>query len=203
VISGDWVLIHGAAGGIGLSAVQIAKAFGAKVIAVTTTAANIAACKPFGADAVIDYIAISKWEEEVIKITDGHGVDVVLDPVGLISQSLKCTAWGARLVTIGFASGKIEAIAMNRVLLKNVSIVGVHWGAYAKNKPEAIPRVWNELFELISKGAYRGTQYQPWQDGQQPFHGLEEIPRTLRMLENKDIWGKAVILVSPASKERM
>lgn len=193
-ITGDWVLIHGAAGGIGLSAIQIAKAFGTKVIATTTTVSNIAACRSFGADYVIDYIATPRWELEVKRITEGHGVDVVLDPVGLIRQSLKCAAWCARLVTIGFASGNIEAIPLNHVLLKNVSIVGLHWGAYVMSDPSAIPRVWNELFSIIGKGLFRGTTYQP--DGsEQRFQGLEDIPRALRRLENKDIWGKAVVTI--------
>lgn len=196
-------MIHGGAGGIGLSAIQIAKAFGTKVIASTTNVDNIAACKSFGADFVVDYLNTPQWEVEVMRITGGHGVDVVLDPVGLISQSLKCAAWGARLVTIGFASGTIEKIALNRVLLKNVSIVGVHWGAYVKNDPEMIPRVWRELFELINKGAYRGTEYQPRDFDQEPFIGLQEIPRAMRMLEQKTIWGKAVITVPSTFQQHL
>jgi NADPH2:quinone reductase len=137
----------------------------------------------------------------VKRITNGHGADVVLDPVGLISQSLKCAAWCARLVTIGFASGNIEAIAMNHVLLKNVSIVGVHWGAYVKSDPAAIPRVWNELFSLIAKGLYRGTSYKPDGSDHRWFQGLEDIPRALRRLEKKNIWGKAVITIQPHRRE--
>lgn len=134
------------------------------------------------------------------RITEDHGADVVLDPVGLVRQSLKCAAWCSRLVTIGFASGNIEAIPLNLVLLKNVSIVGVHWGAYVKSDPSAIPRVWNELFSIIGKGLFRGTTYQP-NGSEQPFQGLEDIPRALRRLENKDIWGKAVITIQSHRKE--
>lgn len=152
---------------------------------------------------MIDYLATPKWEAEVTRITSGHGVDVVLDPVGLISQSLKCAAWGARLVVIGFAGGAIEKIAMNRVLLKNVSVVGVHWGAYVQNDPDTIPRVWNELFKLINKRAYRGTEYQPQDFGQARFYGLETIPRAMGLLEKKEIWGKAVITVPSGSQERL
>lgn len=130
-------------------------------------------------------------------MTKGRGVDIVLDPVGLISQSLKCAAWCARLVTIGFAGGKIEAIPLNRVLLKNVSIVGVHWGAYAQSDPDAIPQVWKELFQLIERDLFRGIAYQPDSVGHRRFQGLEDVSRALRGLERKEIWGKAVINLCP------
>lgn len=201
-MTGDWVLVHGAAGGVGLSAIQLAKALGGRVIATTTTSDNIAACKAYGAEFVIDYMATPSWEKEVQRLTGDHGADVVLDPVGLVSQSLKCAAWCARVVTIGFAGGKIESIAANRVLLKNVSIVGLHWGAYVKFEPEAIPKVWAELFELIRQGLYRGTAYQPDSSGQRRFHGLEDIPRALHKLEQKEIWGKAVIEVSSTNSNQ-
>jgi NADPH2:quinone reductase len=149
---GDWALIHGAAGGVGLAAVQVAKALGAEVIATATSERNIAVLKSVGADHVIDYVKYPQWEAEVQKITKGHGADVVFDPVGTISQSMKCVAFGARLVPIGFVGGQIEAVKVNRILLKNVSVAGLHWGLYATEQPETVVKVWEGLFDLIKKG---------------------------------------------------
>lgn len=134
---GEWVLVHAGAGGVGLSAVQVAKALGATVIATASTARKREVCLQFGADYVLDYAKDDgkPWAKEVVELCREErtgngkmGVDVVYDPVGMIDQSLKCVAWNARLVVIGFAAGNIEKVALNRVLLKNVSLVGLHWG---------------------------------------------------------------------------
>ena len=126
VKKGDYVLVHAAAGGVGLAAVQIAKAFGAIVIATAGSARKLDIAKGFGADHAIDYNQ-KGWEDEVKKLTPrGRGVDIVYDPVGMVNTSLKCTAWNGRILVIGFAAGNIEKVAMNRVLLKNVSLVGLH-----------------------------------------------------------------------------
>lgn len=118
---GDFVLVHAAAGGVGLAAVQIAKAFGATVIATAGTKKKLDVARSFGADFCVDYNQ-KDWDAEVKKLTPkGRGVDIVYDPVGLITQSLKCTAWNGRILVIGFAGGDIEKVATNRVLLKNVS----------------------------------------------------------------------------------
>ena len=186
ISTGDWALIHGAAGGVGLSALQMAKAHGAKVIA-TSTGAGLDACRSYGADHVIDYASTPAWEKEVMTLTGGHGVDVVFDPVGLISQSLKCSAFDARLVIIGFVGGDIEAIKMNRVLLKNVAVVGLHWGAYAEFTPEVVVEVWERLFELIRRGKFRSTVFE------ERFDGLKDVSRALKILEDKRSWGKVVV----------
>ncbi len=124
VKKGDYVLVHAAAGGVGLAAVQIAKAFGAIVIATAGTQHKLDVAKSFGADYGINYTDAS-WPEQVKKLTPkGRGVDIVYDPVGMITPSIKCIAWNGRLLVIGFAAGEIEKVAMNRVLLKNISIVG-------------------------------------------------------------------------------
>lgn len=128
VKKGDHVLVHAAAGGVGLAAVQVAKAFGAVVIATAGSARKLEVAKGFGADYGVDYKE-KGWEEEVKKLTPGgRGVDIVFDPVGMVNTSLKCIAWNGRILVIGFAAGDIEKVAMNRVLLKNVSVVGLHWG---------------------------------------------------------------------------
>ncbi|KAJ6151838.1 hypothetical protein N7470_006966 [Penicillium chermesinum] len=163
VKAGDWVLVHAAAGGVGLAAVQIAKAKGATVIATAGTPRKREVAKEFGADYVIDYTD-KAWPEEVKKLCGAHrkgngkaGVDIVYDPVGMIEPSLKCVAWNARLLVIGFAAGKIEKVALNRVLLKNVSL-----------------------------GKFRGTAFKD-----ASFAGLESVPKALQALGGRETWARS------------
>lgn len=187
---GDWVLVHAAAGGVGLAAVQIAKAMGATVIATAGSKHKLDVAKSFGADHGIDY-RDDKWPEQVKKLTPkGRGVDIVYDPVGLVAKSMSCTAWNGRILVIGFAAGDIEKVATNRILLKNQSVVGLHWGAYAKNEPEAIEGVWKGLFDLMESGKFRGTCFTD-----KEYVGLESVPEALKALGARDTWGKVVIKV--------
>lgn len=196
VKQGDWVLVHAAAGGVGLAAVQIAKAHGATVIATAGTARKREIARDFGADYVIDY-SDKNWPEVVKKLcaekrtgNGKGGVDIVYDPVGMIETSLKCVAWNARLLVIGFAAGKIEKVALNRVLLKNVSIVGLHWGQYAKFETETVASVWKGIFDLVAQGKFRGTAFTD-----ESFVGLESVPRALKALGGRETWGKVVVNV--------
>ncbi|OBT62720.1 hypothetical protein VE03_07110 [Pseudogymnoascus sp. 23342-1-I1] len=197
VQKGEWVLVHAAAGGVGLAAVQVAKARGAKVIATAGTAAKLAVAKSFGADYGIDY-GNKKWTEEVMKITGGKGVDVVFDPVGMVDISLKCTAWNGRIVVVGFAAGKIEKVAMNRVLLKNVSLVGLHWGRYVKEEPPMVEEVWAGIFEMIERGEFRGTVFKD-----HDYVGLETVPAALEALGSRGTWGKVVIKVPQGEASKL
>lgn len=196
VKAGDWVLVHAAAGGVGLAAVQVAKAKGATVIATAGTKRKREIAQEFGADYVIDY-GNKNWSEEVKKLCATHrtgngkaGVDIVYDPVGMIDASLKCVAWNARLLVIGFAAGKIEKVALNRVLLKNVSIVGLHWGQYARFETETVGTVWRGIFDLVAQGKFRGTAFKD-----ESFVGLESVPRALQALGGRETWGKVVVNV--------
>jgi len=190
VKKGDHVLVHAAAGGVGLAAVQVAKAFGAVVIATAGSARKLEVAKGFGADYGVDYKE-KGWEEEVKKLTPGgRGVDIVFDPVGMVNTSLKCIAWNGRILVIGFAAGDIEKVAMNRILLKNVSVVGLHWGMYTKEEPQTVEAVWNGLFKLMKEGKFIGTGYTD-----RKFAGLESVGEALQMLGNRNTWGKVVISV--------
>lgn len=164
---------------------------GARVIAVTTGSSNIEVCKSYGSDHVVDYVATSNWDEEVMKVTSNHGVDVVWDTVGLVSQSLKCAAFGARVVVVGFVAGRIESIKTNRILLKNISVVGIHWGAYSEHEPETIPKVWEGLFKLIDDGKFRSIVFQA--QGDKGLTGLNRVGSALQLLENRTSWGKVVV----------
>lgn len=195
---GEWVLVHAAAGGVGLAAVQIAKALGAVVVATAGSAHKLEVAKSFGADHVVSY-RDSDWPEQVKKLTPkGRGVDIVYDPVGLIAQSMKCTAWNGRLLVIGFAAGEIEKMATNRILLKNVSVVGLHWGAYAINEPEVQDKVWEELFVLMESGKLKGTCFTD-----REYVGLETLPDALEALGGRDSWGKVVVKVPEEGQSKL
>lgn len=198
VKAGDYVLVHAAAGGVGLAAVQIAKAFGATVIATGGTKHKLDVAKAYGADHTVDYNDPA-WPDLVKKLTPkGRGVDIVYDPVGLIDKSTKCIRWNGRLLVIGFAAGAIEKVAMNKVLLKNISIVGLHWGAYAINEPERIDEVWQGIFTLIDEGKFRGTVFTD-----KEFVGLESVPDALKSLGSRGTWGKVVVKVPQEGQSKI
>ncbi|CAG8535948.1 10012_t:CDS:2 [Ambispora gerdemannii] len=182
----EWCLVHAGAGGVGIAAVQVAKALGAKVIATGGSIEKLAVASQNGADYVINY-RDKDWTRQVKKITGDHGVDVVFDPVGLIEESMKCIAWNGRLVVIGFVSGKIEKISMNRVLLKNCAILGLFWGAHYEYAEETVPVVWDALLHLFRTGRLRPVVYP------KVFDGLENVKEGLKALEGRQTFGKVVV----------
>ncbi|RYP05091.1 hypothetical protein DL764_004052 [Monosporascus ibericus] len=198
VRSGDWVLVHAAAGGVGLAAVQVAKAFGATVIATAGTERKREVARAFGADYVVDY-RDPGWPELVRKLTPrGRGVDIVYDPVGMVDKSTKCVAWNGRILVVGFAAGAIEKVAMNKVLLKNISLVGIHWGAYARFEKDKIPVVWDGIRKLIDQGKFRGTVF-----ADQEFVGLESVPDALLALGSRGTWGKVVVRIPQPGNSKL
>jgi len=187
---GDVVLVHAAAGGVGLAAVQVAKAFGATVIATASTEHKLAIAKRFGADHAVSYNDAS-WPQKVKALTPGsRGVDIVYDPVGLVDASTKCTAWNGRILVVGFAAGSIEKVPTNKFLLKNISLVGIHWGAYAKFEPQTVGTVWNGIMGLVKQGKLKGTEY-----SDEEFVGLERVKDALVALGSRGTWGKVVVKV--------
>lgn len=198
VKKGDWVLVHAAAGGVGLAAVQVAKAFGATVIATAGTKRKLEVAKQFGADHVVDY-RDDKWPEVVKKLTPkGRGVDIVYDPVGMVDKSTKCIAWNGRILIVGFAAGTIEKVAMNKVLLKNISLVGIHWGMYAKMEGETERRVWDAILQLVEEGKFKATLFTD-----REFVGLESIPDALRSLGSRETWGKVVVKIPQDAQAKL
>ncbi|HXZ01459.1 MAG TPA: NADPH:quinone oxidoreductase family protein [Stellaceae bacterium] len=133
---GESLLVHGAAGGVGLAAVELGKLLGARVIAAASSAEKLAAARARGADAVIQYSA-EDFVEAVRRLTDGAGADVIFDPVGgeVLVQSLRAIAWGGRLLVVGFAGGTIPALAANRILLKSCAVLGVRAGEAQRRDP--------------------------------------------------------------------
>lgn len=151
--AGETVLVLGAAGGVGITAVEIAKAMGARVIAAASTDEKLEFAKAAGADETINY-SDTPLKETVKEMTDGDGVDVVYDPVGgdLTDQAFRATAWQGRYLVIGFASGEIPKFAANIALLKEASIVGVWWGTWAAKNPAVQMQNVQELATLIAEG---------------------------------------------------
>ncbi|MGD1878124.1 MAG: NADPH:quinone oxidoreductase family protein [Kiloniellaceae bacterium] len=150
---GEVLLVHGAAGGVGLAAVEIGKAIGATVIATAGGPDKLAVAKAHGADHLIDYRQ-EDIRDKVKEITAGKGADVVFDPVGgdVFDASLRCIAWSGRLLVIGFAAGRVPQIPANILLVKNVAVMGVYWGSYRKHAPERLTEQFGELFRWVEAG---------------------------------------------------
>jgi NADPH2:quinone reductase len=151
--AGETLLVHAAAGGVGLAAVQIGVALGARVIGTAGSEAKLELVKQSGAEAVINYRE-QDFVGRVLDLTDGRGADVIYDPVGgdTFDRSMKCVAFDGRILVIGFASGRIPSVEMNRVLLKNISLVGLHWGLYFDKDPAVIRSAQRAIFDLHARG---------------------------------------------------
>jgi NADPH2:quinone reductase len=184
--AGETLLVHAAAGGVGTAAVQIGKALGAHVIATAGGADKLEVARRCGADVLVDYRE-EDFVARVMEATGGRGADVIYDPVGgdVFERSLKCIAWSGRLLVIGFASGSIPTVSANRILLKNISIVGLHWGAWAAREPERLRATFEALFELHRKGRIAPVVY--------ATYPLEATGRALEALGSRETWGKVVV----------
>ncbi|PQJ77423.1 NADPH:quinone oxidoreductase family protein [Polaribacter glomeratus] len=183
---GETVLILGASGGVGLTALELAKLMGAKVIAAASTDEKLALCKQFGADEVINYTKES-LKDRVKEITNGKGVDVIYDPVGghYSELALRAIAWKGRHLVIGFANGEIPKIPINLTLLKGASIVGVFWGAFAQNQPKESLENIKELLTWFAKGDLK-----PHID---KTYSLQNAPKALEAMMQRKTKGKIVI----------
>ena len=183
---GETLLVHGAAGGVGLAAVEIGKVLGARVIATAGSDEKLAVAAERGADEVINY-SKGPFRERVKELTGGNGADVIYDPVGgdIFEQSLRCINWGGRLLVIGFTSGRIPQAPANLVLLKGCSIVGVFWGSWLGRGGEGNARNMARVFEWIREGKLR-----PHISHRFP---LERASEALYALIERRVIGKAVI----------
>ncbi|WP_040786361.1 NADPH:quinone oxidoreductase family protein [Nocardia pneumoniae] len=154
--AGETLLVHAAAGGVGSAAVQLGKAAGAQVIGVVGGAEKASHAKELGADVVIDRHR-DDFVEVVKELTGGRGADVVYDPVGgeVYQRSTKCIAFEGRIVVVGFAGGEIQSAALNHALVKNYSIVGLHWGLYNTYDPAAVTECHRALTALAADGLIR------------------------------------------------
>lgn len=183
---GEVLLVHAGAGGVGSAAIQLGKAAGAKVIATAGGSEKTKVCSDLGADVVIDYLT-EDFIEIVKKETDGRGADVIYDPVGgdTFDNSRRCIAFDGRLLVIGFAGGRIPEAPANHALVKNYSIVGVHWGYFKRLYPEGVVEIHNNLMDLYEKGKIKPLIYDEF-----PF---EKVPEALNMLGSRKTWGKLIV----------
>ncbi|KAH7353969.1 quinone oxidoreductase [Plectosphaerella cucumerina] len=185
--SGQTVLVHAAAGGLGIMAVQVAKAYGCRVIGTAGSDEKCKVATKYGADHCINYNAHPDWWKEVLTLTGDKGVDVVYDPVGLVDLSIKCIAHFGKLLVVGFAGGAIEKIAMNRVLLKQVSLIGYRFGESLRRDPAEEAQLWEGLQPLIDDGKIVPVVYD------HEYRGLESVSQALKDLAGRRTWGKAII----------
>ncbi len=191
---GEQVLVHGAAGGVGTASLQVAKGLGAaRTIAVVSSDAKRELALRAGADRVV--MLGERWKEEVLQASDG-GVDVVIDPVGgdRFTDSLRCLREEGRMVVVGFAEGSIPEVRVNRLLLKNIEVVGAGWGAYALAKPELGPRIAAELSRMIEDGVVA-----PIVGARFP---LEQAAAAVASLEDRSALGKVVLDVRAEGEEQ-
>jgi NADPH2:quinone reductase len=183
---GETILILGASGGVGLTAVELSKLMGARVIAAASTKEKLDLCKEFGADEVINYTEES-LKDRVKELTNGKGVDVIYDPVGghFSELALRAIAWKGRHLVIGFANGEIPKIPINLTLLKGASIVGVFWGAFAQKEPKKSLENIHQLLTWFAKGKLK-----PHID---KTYSLKDAPKALEDMMGRKVKGKIVI----------
>ncbi|MFN8032626.1 MAG: NADPH:quinone oxidoreductase family protein [Mycobacterium sp.] len=184
---GETVLVHGAAGGIGTSTLRLAPALGAgRVIAVVSTEEKADVARAAGAT---DVVLADGFKDAVAELTGGKGVDIVMDPVGgdRFTDSLRSLAPGGRLLVVGFTGGEIPTVKVNRLLLNNIDVVGVGWGAWTMTHPGSLTEQWDGLAALLKSGKLSAPQPE--------VYPLEQAAAAVSSLENRTAKGKVVVRV--------
>jgi NADPH2:quinone reductase len=184
--AGETLLVLGAAGGVGLAAIEIGKALGARVIACASSADKLAVCREHGADEGIDY-AKEDLRERIKALTDGKGVDVVYDAVGgpYTEPAFRSLAWRGRLLVVGFAAGEIPKLPLNLALLKGASVIGVFWGDFVRREPKEFERSLRQLGEWYRQGKLRPHVSQTFP--------LEKAVEALKLMAARQVKGKVVL----------
>lgn len=184
--AGETLLVLGAGGGVGLAAVEIGKAVGARVIAAASSDAKLAVAREHGADATIRYDN-ENLRERIAALTNGKGPDVIYDPVGgaFAEPAFRSIGWRGRYLVVGFASGEIPKLPLNLALLKGASIVGVFWGEFANREPQLNAQAFVELTRWLREGKLRPLVSARYR--------LEDTPRALSDMAQRRVTGKIVI----------
>lgn len=185
---GETLLVLGASGGVGLAAVEIGKAMGAKVIAAASSEAKLEVAKAAGADVLINY-SEGSLKDKLKEITGGQGVDVIYDPVGgdLFEEAFRSIAWNGRMLVVGFASGTIPSLPANLTLLKGASLVGVFWGSFAQRQPQDNAANFQQLFAWFAEGKIKPLVSQTFP--------LEKAADAINHLGQRKAVGKVVVTV--------
>jgi len=184
---GEWVLVHGAAGGVGLAAVDLAKAIGAKVIATSASDDKLAVVRDeYAPDAILN--VTGGFREQVKAITGGAGADVIYDPVGgdVFDESVRCIGFDGRLLIIGFTSGRIPTVSVNMPLIKGFSVMGVRAGEYGRQFPQKGLENTKAVWDLANRGVIKPRVHAEF--------GLDEWREAFDMLANRKVIGKVVIV---------
>ncbi|MCP8462844.1 NADPH:quinone oxidoreductase family protein [Pseudomonas sp. ZM23] len=186
--AGETLLVLGASGGVGLAAVEIGKAMGAKVIAAASSEAKLEVAKAAGADVLINY-SEGSLKDKLKQITGGQGVDVIYDPVGgdLFEEAFRSIAWNGRMLVVGFASGTIPSLPANLTLLKGASLVGVFWGSFAQRQPQDNAANFQQLFAWFAEGKIKPLVSQTYP--------LEQAADAINHLGQRKAVGKVVVTV--------
>jgi len=184
--AGETLLVLGAAGGVGLAAVQIGLAMGARVIAAAGSDAKLDFLKAQGAHETINYRS-QDLRESVKALTGGKGVDVIYDPLGgdLFDQTPRCIAWNGRILVVGFAAGRIPQLPVNLLLLKGASAVGVYYGRFLKEEPAEAARNHHELVTLVGQGRLKPHVHQVFP--------LARAAEALNVVKNREVIGKVIV----------
>jgi NADPH2:quinone reductase len=184
--AGEWLLVTGAAGGVGLTAVEIGKVMGARVIACAGSAEKLAIAQQYGANHLIDY-SREDIRERVKAITGGRGADVIYDPVGgdAFDAGLRSIAWGGRVIIIGFASGRIPQVAANILLVKNIDLIGLYWGSYSARNPAVIRDSYTKLLRWFEEGKLKPHVSHQFD--------LKDVAQAMDMLRQRKSTGKVVM----------
>ena len=186
--AGETLLVLGAAGGVGLAAIEIGKALGARVIACASSDDKLEVCRSHGADATINY-ATEDLRERVKALTEGRGVDVIYDPVGgtYSESAFRSIAWRGRMLVVGFAAGEIPKLPLNLALLKGAAVVGVFWGDFARREPQHFAESVRQLASWYREGKLRPhvSQTMP----------LEQAAQALSLMASRQVKGKLVLTV--------
>ncbi len=186
---GETLLVLGAAGGVGLAAVQLGVLMGARVIAAASSDKKLEVCRRLGAAETINYTT-ETLRDRIKELTDGKGVDVVYDPVGdrYAEPALRSLAWKGRYLVVGFAGGDIPSIPLNLALLKGASIIGVFWGAFAQREPKTSLQNFRQILDWISAGQLSQHIHNTY--------SLADSPKALRDLLKRRVVGKAVVVMN-------
>jgi NADPH2:quinone reductase len=184
--AGETMLVLGAAGGVGLAAVEIGKSIGARVIAAASTDEKLTVCTEHGADATINY-STENLRERIKELTGGKGPDVIFDPVGggYAEPAFRSIAWGGRYLVVGFANGEIPKLPFNLALLKSAALVGVFWGEFIVRDPQANTANLAIMIDWIKQGKIRPHISRRYK--------LEETPQALIDMASRKVTGKVVI----------
>lgn len=199
VQAGETVLVSGASGGLGSVCCMVAKAVGARVVALAGDEAKAGRMRR---DMDVDYVVVMDedelWIDRVLNITDGKGVEVVLDNTGMVNAAIRCLAYMGRIVILGFAArkGVMESVKMNKLLLKSATVVGYRFGESGRRRPDELKRIWEGYLDMLESGRLKAMLF-----GE--YVGLRDVGRALGDLEARRVYGKVVVRVAEGGDGEM